>query len=426
MAGGKPKVLFSKFIDPSLRHRLFKTIQDSSTVSANGQISWPGFRGIDQYVSTLGDAFVFPEEISHHEAPSIIWRGILDALKSGKLTDSSVLEAFQRITDSTLSEPLRDFSMWLRLSYTHPISSPDILFWYGGVFIRLSARIPSYMNISEQELSRLSPIETKDTPNFGYLVARTKARNKTEAADKIFGSTEILRSVYNLALKQWNIIGSEQKPEAALLMGPYQFYFQGKKSLLPESMWFNPSFRDEHWGAKINIGKLSKHAPAIRKALAKLEPHPLKDPLSAALLMMNDGMESADMTHRTLRYWTALERLFQAGDERISYDKIIRRATYLENPPDISRAKFARLMRIRNQYVHMGKSEDRHHQLTQYLAEEIRSHIFYLVFNGDDFADHGEFLEMTDLPSNTEALQRRRRAIDRRERMIEKRRHRPD
>jgi hypothetical protein len=142
--------------------------------------------------------------------------------------------------------------------------------------------------------------------------------------------------------------------------------------------------------------------------------------------MMNDGMEAADMTRRTLRYWTALERLFQAGDERVSYERVIERATYLYDPADLAKAKLRRLLRIRNRYVHMGTTENEHHQLTQYLAAEVRSHLFYLLMNGDDFADHREFIEMTDLPSDAVALNRRRRAIDRRERMIEKRRHRSD
>jgi hypothetical protein len=316
--------------------------------------------------------------------------------------------------------------MWSRLSYVMPISAAEMAFSYADVSIRLSARLPRYMELSDAEFTNLRPTDTKDTPGFGFLIARTEARNQAQASEKLFSATEIFQAVYNLALKPWNIMGSEQKPEATLLTGPYQFLFEGRKSLLPHSMWFNPSFRDEFWTSNADLEKLSKHARSIRKVLAKLENHPLKEPLSTALLMMNDGMEAADMTRRTLRYWTALERLFQAGDERVSYEKIIRRATYLEDPPDIARAKLARLMRIRNQYVHMGKSENEHHQLTQYLADEVRSHLFYLVFNGDDFADHGEFIDMTDLPSDAEALQRRRRAIDRRERMIEKRRHRPD
>jgi hypothetical protein len=420
------RVKFSKLIEQSVRHRLFAVIQELTTVGADGQLSWAGFHGIDEYVSVLRDGFEFPSAMSRRECSLAVWRGTLDALKTGKLEDASILAALQRITDGRLAERPQNFSMWCRLRF-RPSAGRKLQFSYDGVSITLAAGLPRYMQISEDDLRKLSPIATKDKPGFGVLIARTSARNPIEAADKLFAAAEAFQAVFNLALKSWNLMGSEQKPEATLLTGPYQFLFRGKTSLLDEAMWFTPEFRDEFWHfGTINFDKLVERASTLRKALAKLEIHPLKEPLTAAFLMMNDGMESADMTRRTLRYWTALERIFQADDERASYDKIIRRATYLNEPADLERAKLARLMRIRNRYVHMGVTENEHHQLTQYVANEVRSHLFYLLFNGDDFADHAEFIEMTDLPSSSAALERRRRALDRRERMMQKRRHRLD
>lgn len=421
----KPKVGFSNVIKETLRQRLFAEIQSVTKLNDEGQVSWTADGEIDQYISVLSDGFSFPAEISRHEAAAVVWRGIIDARKSGELTDASALEALQRLVDGRLAEPIRRFSMWSRLSYRRPIPAREERFRYDDVSIRLASELPGYMELADEALEELRPILTTDMPGYGYLIAATAARNPTHAADKIFAATEIFQSIYNLALKPWNISGSEQKPEALLMMGPYHFLFCGRKSLFPETNWYNQNFQESYW----DIGssdKIFKSAKVVRRALSKLETHPLREPLSAALLMMNDGMEAADMTRRTHRYWTALERLFQAGDERASYEKIIDRASYLSDPSDLTKAKLRRLMRIRNRYVHMGTRENEHHQLTQYLAAEVRSHLFYLLMNGDDFADHREFIEMTDLPSGAEALQRRRRAIDRRERMIARRRHRPD
>lgn len=426
MSSKKYRVRFSKLIESGLRQRLYSELQEATSINEEGNVSWLN-HDIDQYISVLGDAFAFPEELSRRETAAVVWRGIINARKKGKLTDPAVLEELQRITDLKLAEPLRLFSMWSRLSYRPPIAQRDRLFTHADVSIRLGARLPNYMQLSEEDFSSLAPIPTKDKSGFGFLIAVTRARNQAHAADKIFRASEMFQAVYNLALRPWNILGSEQKPEAMLLMGPYHFLFQGRRSLLQKAMWYNSNFRDEYWNSTFSESeKVFGAAGAVRRALNKLDNHPLKEPLSSALLMMNDGMEAADMSRRTLRYWTALERLFQAGDERVSYDKVIRRATYLDNPADLARAKLSRLMRIRNRYVHMGDMEGDHHQLTQFLADHVKSHLFYLLFNGDDFADHGEFIEMTDLPSDSAALQRRRRAIDRRERMIEKRRHRND
>lgn len=423
----KPTVIFSKQIDSGVRRQLFKALQEATNINAEGQVSWGIGGSVDQYISVLRDAFEFPKELASRECSSVVWRGLLDARKSGELTDSSVIAHLQKITDSRLAEKFHRYSMWSRISYKPSTTVLERKFKYGDVSLRLTTKLPKYMRISPDELSLLGPISVKDNPGFGYVIAVTKARNKTHAADKIFQSTEIFQSAYNLVVKSWNIMGSEQRPEALLLMGPYHFFFRERKSLLSSAMWYNPNFRAEHWkSGSSESKKIFESAHTVQNALKKLECHPLKEPICAALLMMNDGMQSADMSRRTLRYWTAVERLFQTGDERASYDKIIKRATYLDDADNLGRVKLSRLVRIRNRYVHMGTSENEHHQLTQYLADHVRRHLFYLLFNGDDFSNHSEFIEMTDLPSDAEALKRRKRAIDRREQMIENGRHRND
>lgn len=427
VSGTKPKVGMSKLIEAGVRHRLLGELQEAMKVNEEGNVYWTGTDEVDQYISVLRDAFTFPEELSTREAGAIVGRGILDARKKGKLTDATVLESLQRITHEKLAQPYGQFSMWSRLSYRPPASARDTKFSYGGVSIRLTSKLPRYMQISDSDFARLEPIATKDKPGFCFGIAITSARNSVHAADRIFEACEIFQSVYNLVLKSWNITGSEQRPEATLLLGPYHFLFKGRKCLIDSERWYNQNYRDEFWKTtNRESDRIHSAAKYVGKALAKLEKHPLREPLSAALLMMNDGMETADMSRRTLRYWTALERLFQAGDERISYEKIIRRATYLDSPADIVRSKLARIVRIRNRYVHIGSRENEHHQLVQFLADLVSLHLLYLLFNGDDFADHNEFIEMTDLPSDAKALERRRRAIDRRERMTEKRRHRDD
>jgi hypothetical protein len=421
------KVTFSDSVKAGLRQRVLSELQRTTSIDEEGQVSWAGFTDVDQLIEALGDAFDFPADISRRERSAIVFRGLIDARKSGKVTDSSALEAVQRIVNQRLSEPLRQFGMWSRVSCRPTTDQSDKHFAYADVSIRLSRKLPTYMQLNPDDLLDHKPHHITDKPGFCFLIARTRARNFSHAADKIFHAKEIFSAIYNLALRSWNIFGSEQKPEAALLTGPYYFMFKGDRYDQKSGTWFNPEFRDEFWAlSSTNAKNVTKAAGTIRKALSRLENHPLKEPLSAALLMMNEGMEAADMTRRTLRYWTALERLFQVDGENIRNEKIIRRATYLDNPADLSRAKLNRLMRIRNRYVHNGATDHDHHQLAQYLAEHIRSDLFYLLFNGDDFAEHAEFIEMTDLPSDSLALERRRLALERRERMIDRRRHRPD
>ena len=418
---------FSKTLDASLRRQLFASLHAATSLNELGNVSWTAGTDVDQQISVLEDAFLFPKEITRRETSAIVWKGIINARKGGRIDDSSVMRAIQILLNESLSKPVGTYSMWSRLSFRPSIDMSNLNFRYDGISLKITRSLPKYMAVSERDFADLWPIKTKDTPSFAFVVANAAARNAMQGADNVFNATSTMQAIYNLALRSWNLSGSEQKPEALLLLGPYQFMFRRQSRVRDDGSWYNPTFRDEFWESPIGAaGKIIKSAPMVRKALSKLETHPLREPLSAALQMMNDGMESADMTLRTLRYWTALERLFQSEEERVPYEKIIRRATYLDDPAELARAKLNRLLKIRNRYVHLGKREDHHHQLVQYLAAEVRSHLFYILFNGDDFLDHREFIEMTDLPSNSDSLLRRRRAIERRERMIERRRHRED
>ncbi len=359
MSKSKPKVIFSKQIDTSLRGRVLNSLENATSIDNNGQVTW-GIEGeVQQHISILRDAFEFPNELSGHECAGLVWRGLFDARKKGALTDSSVMEEVQRNADANLAQSVRRYSMWSQISYEKSAAVRTLKFKFDDVEIRLTSQLPSYMHLSAGTLSNLGHLSVNDNNRFGYLVAVTTARNEAHAADKIFRATEMVQSVYNLALKSWNIFGSEQKPEALMLMGSHHFLYRDKKPLYPEHTWYNPNFREEFWTSTPRESKtIFTSAKTVRKALKALEHHPLKDPISTAFLMMNDGMQSADMSHRTLRYWTAIERLFQAGDERASYEKIIKRATYLDDADSLAGAKLSRLVRIRNRYVHMGTAEN--------------------------------------------------------------------
>lgn len=416
----------SGLINDGLRGQIFRELSENLKVSDNKNVWWSHRFEVEEYVSVLQDAFSFPSELSERETAQILAKELISVRSKGPLSDSSVLEALQRSADARLSEPKQQYAMWSRISFRPPSDYRDKIFKYKDVTINLKSNLPNYMNIDDKILNNLTPIHKKDMEGFGYVSCRTLARNDFNAADKIFRSCEIFQSVFNLFSKSRNWFGTENRPEANLLMGPYHFLYRNR-SRISGVTWYNENFRAENWDyVTSNSEYIENLSSVVRRALRVLEHHPLKDALSSAFLMMNEGMEAGEMSRRTLRYWTALEKIFQNSDGRLSYKDLIRRATYLDDPGDLVRAKLNRLARIRNRYVHVGLPDHHHHQLTQFFADFIARHLFYLLFNGDDFSDHAEFIAMTDLPSNRSALERQRRAIDRRERMIENRRHRAD
>jgi hypothetical protein len=116
--------------------------------------------------------------------------------------------------------------------------------------------------------------------------------------------------------------------------------------------------------------------------------------------------------------------LFSDVAEKVPYEKIIRRVTFLERDQQESRMFLQHLANLRNSKVHKGESSDHQHQLLEYTADLMRRFIFYLIFNGDDFGSHAEFLEMADLPNSRAALDRRLLALERRIRFMDTKRHR--
>lgn len=427
MVNPMKKVSFGSAIDQNVRRAIFSYINENTKVDEDRRVSWAGGDQIDQLISVLMDGFRIPSEISGRDASKIIYRSIIEARKNGFVTDSSVLEEANRAASEWLSREVSDYSMFCRISLSNNLLNKAYRINFDNVSMTLTATLPNYMMVPHEDILKVSNSIHPDPGVGGYLLARVQARSGYHAADLFFNAVETFISVYNLATKPWNIIGTQQRPEVSMLVGPYYLFFKNRRHFTDSGIWYNENYRKEFWKcASIRQDRFSDNMGVVRRALASLENHPLRKPILSSLLMMNDGMEAFDMSRRTLRYWTALERLFQAEDERIAYDKIIRRATYLEGPKDFSSAKLHRIVRIRNRYVHLGQTENYHHQLTQFLADFVRSHLFYILFNGDDFSNHNEVLEMTDLPSTDDALERRMRAIVRRQRMISKRRHRND
>lgn len=343
------------------------------------------------------------------------------------ISDKSLIKEINRNVFEWFKISPSKYTMVCRVNFSPNNLIKGRRFKFDGVSIELCNEIPSYMNVDARKISSTSRIIQDDPGYGGYLIARFLARTSNDAADKAFGAVDLFLSVYNLIAKSWNLFGTQGKPESSMRAGPYYLFFRKRNLIKSGGVWINENYRKEFWElSTADVKKFNKCLANLRKSLLHLEAHPLRSAISSSFLMMNEGMEAYDMSRRTLRYWTALERLFQVEDERLAYDRIINRATYLDNPENFASVKLKRLVRIINRYVHYGHTENEHHQLTQFLADHIKTNIFYLLFNGDDFIDHREFVDMTDLPSSSDALARRSRAIERRQLMIAQRRHRID
>lgn len=401
---------------------MYRWIESNTQLNSEGQLSWNTLE-FSEYLSILDDAFDFPKGTSPRVRHRATHDGIVRARKRGVLNDNTALKEIRRAFYEYGRRRTNPYAMWTRIRVAFPHGQAGLRFRADDVSLEIANALPPYMRLTAEQLAHASPLSKKDVPRFAYLIARTSACDDHDAAEDMIHAAGTLISVFNLALRSWNFFGSEQKPEAALLLGPYQHIFKQKAALIEQVSWYNPDFREDFWRTSSGDTKVFKAVRSVRKALYAISTHPLKIEILQVLRLSNEAMESPDLTKRTLRYWSALERLFSTDAERASYDTIIRRATFLESDKEIARAKLNRLLSVRNRYVHWGVSEQGHHQLNQYVADLIRRFLFYIVFNGEDFLDHRELLEMCDLPSDIASLARRRKAIERREKIELTKRH---
>ena len=385
-------------------------------------MSWSDWT-IDIYFSVAIEAVESLTEVPDRELSSIIRKSIIDCRRKSHLTYSEVMKLAKVKIGSFRALPVSSYAVLIDIDLDLPQESSVRRFKFGSVAIEVTSKLPKYMAGEHFENSWKSPYGIAPKRRFGWMIARCDARTEFEAASLAFEAFSVFTNVSNLVVKPWNILGGEQKPTTLFAQGPYQYIFRGRK--LVSDNWFNPNFREEYWKSTKSDGeKFLNNSNSIRSAVSKLSDHPLREVLSSTLAMMGNGMETHKLDERTLHYWTAIERLFSREGEKVPYDKIIKRATFLEKDRAEARMFLSHLASLRNQRVHHGKSSQHHHQVLEYTADLVSRFTFYLIFHGSDFADHAEFLEMAELPADRKALNRRQKAIERRINFIETKSHR--
>lgn len=403
---------------------LLDDFNSRTSVNDDGAVRFSDF-DFQQTFSLLDGAFRYPEALTTREMSALIYRAVIDLRKTGVVKLNDLISAVNASASDALSSRKSRFTMWTALRLRNLSQSGGFDIRYKGVLLQGRSILPPRLRLEEYDLSgdRISP---NDLSGFAFLIGRTEARNEEGAARNIFEAADLFMALTNVAWRQWNVFGGEHHAEAKLWEGPYQFFWRNKTFLGSERLWFNPEFRRDEWNRHPETGaKFRQFLPAVRRGLRKLEGHPLARVLSQALRLMHDGMVSRDSSYRLLRFWSALESIFSKENESRS-DTIIDRALFAENceDRDIVRLKLQYLSRIRNGYVHAGLENENIYHLIQFLRDFVANHLLYLLYNGDDFDSHDEYIAMCSLPSSLDALKRRRQAIQRRENVILFRRHR--
>lgn len=291
-------------------------------------------------------------------------------------------------------------------------------FQWRGVKLKSAANLPEWLSINDYFLNGVGRIGPHHPENYGYIILSCSERTENRAVEKMIDALQLLLGLLNLysTWGSYNWTSSRHWTEGRFLQGPNHFVFQGTTFCGADRIWYNPDYDELVWGNfPARMSEVMEIIPNIGEAFNALNEHPLRDVLIPTLSLMQDGFAARDPNLRLLRYWSALERLYVEADARNgSNEKVIRRASFAEPEPELSRWKLEHIARSRNDYVHAGSADADLHHMCQFLRQLLGRHVVHWMFRGGDIADHRQLLQLVTLPSDRSALEEMKQLINRR------------
>jgi hypothetical protein len=405
--------------------KLLTELNAGTELSSGGGITFTATDYRDLFF-LLADGITYPDTITRNDASAISYRSFLDLRKKGNVSKKPLISEISKRVVELLSAPRHKYTMWTKCRLRQMSFAPTVRFKIDEVSLRTSSRLPKWLQLNEHLISGIGRIEPNVLPLFGYLIFSVEARNENEASKKIFAAADLFFSIANTSrrsIERW----TQRVPSAMLWLGPHQFFFKNGQFIGKDRVWYNQNYVEKAWNRFPKSAEdFNKQANLIRRRIKALCEHPLREPLKASLLLINEGMTSDDLAFRLMRFWSAAEALYAPEEDKTPSKKLISRLTFASKSEEwLDNIKLERCYHLRNMYVHRGANDSDDTSLVQHLRELLLQQVYYYLLHGQDIASHSDLLMMVDLPTEENALERRRLAIDRRLNIARSGRHRP-
>lgn len=369
----------------------------------------------DDLFFLLADGIVYPKAITRDDVSEISYRAFIDLRKRGAVEKAKLLSEVSRRIASLEAAPKRKYTMWTKCRLRNMSQIKSVKFKIESVSIRTEYKLPDWLKLKEHFVSGVGRINPNVLPFYGHIIFSVDARNENEASKKIFDAADLFLSAANTSKRSIEF-WVQRTPSAKMWLGPNQFFFENRRYIGNEKVWYNESYNEKTWDRfPMNAQEFVSQAPLIRKILKSLEIHPLGMQIQSALKMINEGMISDDLSFRLMRFWSAAETLYTLEGERTPIAKLISRLTFASRENEwLDKLKLERCYNIRNMYVHRGSKDSDDSSLVRHMRELLLHQIYYFLWNGDDIITHSDLILMVDLPGSEQALERRSLAIARR------------
>lgn len=383
--------------------RVLLTKIASITTVRDGKASFVGF-DIKEYFAILHSMINFEGRIAPEVKSRLITQGIFDAFAKPNVAPKDVVFAIRRHAKKYIATPNVRFVLVTTINVPTSQAIPSVV--SRGCRILFSNRLPSAFESSRNsviaDISWLRPAGATFQTKVRISVT---AKSAGEAGSAALDSVDLLRGVWNLYLNLgWRMsFGGRRKPVNQVVLGPIHTIHHEDGTTVPNIFWYEPNHFSEHGSVD-----LSMSSPTVLKLAAqtrqKLSKNAYRAAIEEAIMRYVRSLDTDDHQASFIKLWSVLEFVTDTGLD--SYDKTVRRASFMMQETAYHRLVLEHLRRYRNRSVHAGQFNDdvetELYQLKRYVEHVIRFHIG----NSFKFTTIEEACAFMDLSPDAKALEK--------------------
>jgi len=226
-------------------NHLVKLLNEGTEKNPDGGITFVAQDHRDLFF-LLADCIVAPSDVTRNDVSAASYRAFLDLRRQGNVATGILISEIAERIEALRKKPRNKYSMWSKMRLRQMAHNRGSRFKLDDVSIRTTYRLPNWMVLEEHFISGVGDINPNTLPFFGYVVLSTEARNENEASKKLYNAMDLFFAVINTSFRSLEL-WTERRPSAKVWPGPNHFFFERRKFLGKNHVWYSPNFDEKEW-----------------------------------------------------------------------------------------------------------------------------------------------------------------------------------
>jgi len=361
--------------------------------------------GFETAAAIIASCAHFSNETPEREQASIAQQAIVDSKKANSLEPNDVLSRMQRREQDYLKRSKAPYVLLstLSISYYQKLASLRSQ----GTTITFSPSVPRRFKIPERVKTSYLYRERQPT-NYTWVRTRVSAREILTATDTAIDRLDFFRAVWNLFFNYgaWRLTldgGTTRKPINNIVYGPIHTLHHPDGTSATDVYWWEPS-QSEPVAAPYDLGRHYDRLKSFERWLrGNLKKCPMRNQIIDLLLRYVRALDERDLNSSFLKLWSVLEGLTSTT----SYDKTIRRATFILKDREYHESVLDYLRTWRNRIVHEGDYAHESERFVYLLKQYVEHLLRFLTEHPTTFRSLDEFGTFLHLPADRNILKTR-------------------